>query len=81
MQDDNRKFIPYGTMYKIESRSSSDIITDPNPRDLRCVQCNYLLEWRIYRIAPKVFDAECPECNVRACDFWKDKPHLAVLKE
>ncbi len=75
------EFVPYATMFKIEDRPNSDIAIDPNPRELRCVSCYHSLKWNIYRLAPSIFDTRCPDCKVAACDFWKDKPHLAVPKE
>jgi Zn finger protein HypA/HybF involved in hydrogenase expression len=68
-------FVQYGTMFKLEDRVKPAIVFDANPRQLECLNCQLLLEWRIYTIAPEKFDNECPECGVKARDFWKGKLH------
>lgn len=69
------KFIPYSTMFKIESRPRPRIILDVKGRLLQCVACKNLLEWRIYSIALEKFDNQCPLCHAKARDFWKGKSH------
>ncbi len=64
-------FVPYGTMFKL----SLSEVEDGKPRQLECVYCGLILEWRVYTIAPEKFDVECPECKMEACDFWKGKLH------
>jgi len=63
-------FVPFDTMFKLQPGVRESI-----PRQLQCVNCDTILEWRIYSIDPPGFDVRCPECHVTACDFWKDKVH------
>lgn len=69
----NPPFIPYGTMFKLETRSRND-----GGRMLECVNCGSLLEWRIYTVAPEKLDAECPSCGLKAVDFWNRKLHREI---
>lgn len=61
-------FVPYATMFKLQEGVCLD-----TPRQLECVNCEIILEWRIYTISTGMFDKRCPECKVKACDFWKGK--------
>lgn len=61
-------FTPYRTMFKL---------CHPRPgaaRQLECVSCGLELEWRIYTVAPEKFDNQCPECGVKARDYWNGRP-------
>lgn len=69
------EFVPYGTMFKFESRPRPAMLGDSKSRKLQCVSCGELLEWRIYSIAPDKFDDKCPICHVYAHSFWKGKLH------
>lgn len=67
------KFVPYTTMFKLDDRPRIRSLTDDIGQMLQCQNCRHLLEWRIYRLAPEKFDAECPQCGVKVSDFWKNK--------
>ncbi len=66
----DEKFVPFATMFKLQEGLSSEA-----PRQLQCVNCGDMLEWRIYTVSIDLFDSHCPKCVVRACDFWRGKPH------
>lgn len=68
-------FTQYSTMFKFQTRSHFDMVGDPKPRKLQCVNCGSLLEWRIYTIAPEKFDSLCPDCHMTASEFWEGKLH------
>lgn len=70
-QEPQESFVHYGTMFKLSSVGTMG----DNPRQLECVNCGLVLEWRVYTIAPLKFDVECPDCKMKACDFWKGKLH------
>lgn len=71
-------FVPYGTMFKLEDRVRPAMGHDINPRQLKCVNCGLLLEWRIYTLDPERFDAKCRTCGMTAHEFWKGKLHKGV---
>ena len=73
-----RGFIPYCTMFKLESRPNGRMAIDPKPRGLQCENCGDLLEWRIYTMGTRQFDSECPICHMTAREFWKSKVHRKV---
>jgi hypothetical protein len=60
-------------MFKFEDRPRPAILFDPKPRQLECVNCGMLLEWRVYTIAPEVFDERCPECQMSVKEFYNAK--------
>lgn len=72
------KFIPYATMFKLESRPRPAMSIDLKPRGLQCVSCNMLLSWDVYTISPDTFDAACSECKVTAREFWKGVLHKEI---
>jgi len=72
------KFIPYATMFKLESRPRPAMAIDLKPRGLQCVSCNMLLSWEVYTISPDTFDAACSECKVTAREFWKGTLHKEI---
>lgn len=72
------KFLPYATMFKLESRPRPAMSVDLKPRGLQCVNCNMLLTWDVYSISPETFDVTCPECKVSAQTFWKGTLHKKV---
>lgn len=64
--------MPYGTMFKL---------CPPRPgeaRHLECVACGTVVEWRIYTVAPRKFDEQCPSCLRKAKDYWKGKLHKEI---
>jgi hypothetical protein len=63
-------FVPYATMFKLEPYKGH-----ASGRQLICLSCGQILEWRIYSIAPNKFDEECPSCKVTAPRWWKGKIH------
>ena len=72
------KFVPFGTMIKMEERTREGMEFDQKPRSLQCVNCKVRMGWDVYRQRPKEHDAECPACHVKAEDFWAGKEHRKV---
>lgn len=72
-------YIPYATMFKLEPWPRPHNYGGPcRGRQLQCVKCGLVLEWRIYTVAPDKFDEECSECGTDARDFWNEKPHKEI---
>lgn len=74
-------FVPFGTMYKLEDAFQGvegEIQTVVTTRKLECLNCRNKVEWRIYQVAPDVFDSCCPECGMDAKTYWKNTRHRKV---
>lgn len=71
-------FVEYATMFKVESRPRPAMEVDETPRQLECVNCGVLMLWTTYRLDPLTFDRRCKDCEVRAKDFYKTRPHQEV---
>ena len=69
-------FVPYRTMFKLEEQSEVGEIS--SSRRLECVSCGHHISWKAYRMAPDEIDKECPECKVRAFDFYSGKKTQGV---
>lgn len=63
-------------MFKLASGN-----TEGQVRVLECVHCGDFLSWQFYNLAAAKFDTECPKCNIRAQDYWKNKNHRKVEEE
>ncbi len=62
-----KPFVPWATMYKIDTEPDAD------PRGLVCINCGAGISWKVFNIAPDVFNAACPTCKVTAANYYKDK--------
>ncbi len=65
---DSKVFIPYRTMWKLEERPVADMEFDPEPRQVRCVNCSVMVPLAAIRDHNK-----CDSCDMTAGRWWNRK--------